>query len=115
RLLTIKDRHAQTGARQLQRHGSANHSTARDGHIELLHSVILAQPAEGILRSRTSHSANSVQREVRRMWIANYSELARSSESTCAFFARLRARLQPVICAASRASLLKLALLHTTA
>src|SRR5260370_14411862 len=40
------------------------------------------------------------------IWIWNYSELASSSDRTCAFFARLRARLQSVICAASRASLM---------
>src|SRR5216683_6925203 len=40
------------------------------------------------------------------VWIWNYSELASSSDRTCAFFARLRARLQSVICAASRASLM---------
>ncbi len=39
--------------------------------------------------------------------MGNYSEPASSSDSTCAFFARLRARLQSVIRAASRASLMK--------
>ena len=37
----------------------------------------------------------------------NYSEPASSSDRTCAFLAKLRARLQSVICAASRASLRK--------
>jgi len=36
-LLAVKDRHAQTGARKLQRYGSANHATACNGRIELLH------------------------------------------------------------------------------
>src|SRR5260370_33053008 len=40
------------------------------------------------------------------IWIWNYSELASSSDRTCACLARLRARLQSVICAASRASLM---------
>src|SRR5882762_3038304 len=47
------------------------------------------------------------------IWIWNYSELASSSDRTCAFFARLRARLQSVICAASRASLTKPVILET--
>src|SRR5882762_1338718 len=47
------------------------------------------------------------------IWIWNYSELASSSDRTCAFFARLRARLQSVICAASRASLMKPLILET--
>src|SRR5712692_11859423 len=47
------------------------------------------------------------------IWIWNYSELASSSERTCAFFARLRARLQSVICAASRASLMNPLILET--
>src|SRR6267154_562214 len=47
------------------------------------------------------------------IWIWNYSELASSSDRTCAFFARLRARLQSVICAASRASLMNPVILET--
>ncbi len=47
------------------------------------------------------------------IWIWNYSELASSSDRTCAFFARLRARLQSVICAASRASLMNPLILET--
>src|SRR6266403_4226646 len=47
------------------------------------------------------------------IWIWNYSELASSSDSTCAFFARLRARLQSVICAASRASFINPTILET--
>jgi hypothetical protein len=49
-LLTVEDRHAQTGTRKFQRDGSANHSTARDGCIELLHDVILAYLAARFLR-----------------------------------------------------------------
>ena len=45
-LLAVKHRHSQAGARQLQRDGSANHSTAGDGGIELLHDVILAHLAK---------------------------------------------------------------------
>src|SRR5712692_6013943 len=41
------------------------------------------------------------------IWVWNYSEPASSSDRTCAFLARLRARLQSAICAASRASLIK--------
>src|SRR5216683_3479646 len=47
------------------------------------------------------------------IWIWNYSELASSSDRTCAFFARLRALLQSVICAASRASLMNPLILET--
>src|SRR6266852_6574501 len=47
------------------------------------------------------------------IWIWNYSELASSSDRTCAFFARLRARLQSAICAASRASLMNPLILET--
>src|SRR5229473_5566607 len=43
----------------------------------------------------------------------DYSEPASSSDRTCAFLARLRARLQSVICAASRASLIKPLILET--
>ena len=43
----------------------------------------------------------------------NYSEPASSSDNTCAFFARLRARLQSAISAASRASLMKPVILDT--
>src|SRR5712692_3529599 len=41
------------------------------------------------------------------IWVWNYSEPASSSDRTCAFLARLLARLQSAICAASRASLIK--------
>src|SRR2546427_2162317 len=47
------------------------------------------------------------------IWIWNYSELASSSDKTCAFFAKLRARLQSVIFAASRASLINPLFLET--
>ncbi len=47
------------------------------------------------------------------IWIWNYSESASSSDRTCAFFARLRARLQSVIFAASRASLINPLILET--
>src|SRR6267378_2711533 len=45
--------------------------------------------------------------------IGSYSEAASSSARICAFLARLRARLQSEICAASRASLMKLLILET--
>jgi hypothetical protein len=60
-LLPVEDRHAHSGARKFQRNGSADYSTARNGHVELLlHNVILSHLVACFFRGLTLTQANCV-------------------------------------------------------
>jgi hypothetical protein len=47
--LTVEQADPQSGLRKFQRDGSTDQSTARNGHIELLHPAILAQPGAAFM------------------------------------------------------------------
>jgi hypothetical protein len=62
-VLPVEDRYAQTGTRKLQCDGPPNHSTARDGHIELLHKFILSHLLARFLDGRKFLWADGLPRQ----------------------------------------------------
>src|SRR5258707_1305939 len=82
----VKHSDAQAGLRQFHRDRAANQPSAGNGHVESLHDPVF---------TRINYNSR-------------YNEPTNSCESTSAFFAALRARIQSPVRAASRASDMKL-------